>query len=321
MELAIFLQEAISRNWVLSDKSVIFFRAQEYPIVFSCQFFSLLRKKNFFVESLDCNALALNDLFARLHMSFLGLASIFWLKELESCDAKKRQQIFQYLQSYGGPAQIIGFFTSESSLKETPSLLMVDIPEKIEGDTFEVLLAFFEKNVAQKNNLLKKIVFHQSSSVALDSACVLMHYGQVIGKDTQLFASQWLDRIIVSEKSLFTLSQAFFAKDKAAFMKQWQSISDNYNMPFWIVFWGEQLFRASYFIWYQEQKQFAQARKMGFRLPFSFLQRDWKKIHREELKNAHQFLYDLDFDLKNNAHERTNLDLFFSKFFLNQFTL
>ena len=36
-------------------------------------------------------------------------------------------------------------------------------------------------------------------------------------------------------------------------------------------------------------------------MPFSFIQRDWRKISLDELRYAHQALYDFDYNFKNGA--------------------
>ena len=60
------------------------------------------------------------------------------------------------------------------------------------------------------------------------------------------------------------------------------------------------------------------AKKISYRLPFSFLNRDWRKFSLEELKGAHSFLYTLDYKLKNNC-EPGYLDLFYMKLFNQKF--
>ena len=61
-----------------------------------------------------------------------------------------------------------------------------------------------------------------------------------------------------------------------------------------------------------------QAKTMAFRLPFSFIQTDWKKYAPAELRAAHDFVYGMDHQLKNGG-DAFCFDLFYSKFFSGQF--
>lgn len=317
MQLIQFLESASSKEF-LNTPRVILFQAREYPIVFLSQFFTVLKAQQY-VETIACDTLVPQEIFAKLEMSFLGLSSLYWLTGMEDLDEKRKSALVTYLKSYTGAHTVFGFISSDSSIKEQKNLLIISIPDALDAAIFQALAVYFQKINAQKNTLFQKLLFAHAPTITLDQCCVAIHYGQLIGKDTQLFCASWLDAIIAPEKSLFILSQHFFAKDAKAFLQLWAKVGHEFGLPFWVAFWSEQVWRASYFIAYQEQKQFAPAKKISFRLPFSFMQRDWKKVQREELKNAHAFLYDFDFNLKNSNSESISLDLFFAKFFGNQF--
>ena len=100
-----------------------------------------------------------------------------------------------------------------------------------------------------------------------------MHYAKVLGANTDYFISAWLEKIITPERSLFTLSTYFFAKKAQLFFAEWKNIFGQYSEQFWIAFWSEQLWRAHHYVDYSKAKQFALAKKIGYRLPFTFMQR------------------------------------------------
>jgi hypothetical protein len=122
----------------------------------------------------------------------------------------------------------------------------------------------------------------------------------------------------VPELSLFTLSQYFFARDGMRFFKQWSILKDQYAAPFWISFWSEQLWRASSFIELSEQHNFAEAKRISFKLPFSFIQRDWKNVTVQELKRAHDVLYHCDCAIKNGGDPNV-LELFYTDYLQRQY--
>ncbi|HJZ23345.1 MAG TPA: hypothetical protein VJ201_02720, partial [Candidatus Babeliales bacterium] len=58
--------------------------------------------------------------------------------------------------------------------------------------------------------------------------------------------------------------------------------------------------------------------KAQYKLPFSFINRDWLLCNLTELRNAHQFLSTMDFRLKNGGSE-LGLEHFYGQFFENKF--
>ena len=94
-----------------------------------------------------------------------------------------------------------------------------------------------------------------------------------------------------------------------------QNIQSLSGAPIGVNNCGGHIMRA-YFL---EKNQMAQAKTVGARLPFSYLQRDWKKSTRAEIKQAHQSIYELDNASKNTIETQAGIDLFYTKFFLNEF--
>lgn len=120
--------------------------------------------------------------------------------------------------------------------------------------------------------------------------------------------------MLKSESSLFTLSQLFFAKQPEAFYRYLATIQSMYPEQFWISFWSEQLYRAFFYVTYMKKGNQSEAQKIGARLPFSFLQRDWRKHESAALASSHAFLYELDSALKNSRGE-LGFDRFYHNFF------
>ena len=67
-----------------------------------------------------------------------------------------------------------------------------------------------------------------------------------------------------------------------------------------------------------KQKKYAEAKKAQYKLPFSFINRDWSAYSLTTLRNAHHFLTNIDFRLKNGGSEIA-LEHFYTRFFENSF--
>ncbi len=97
------------------------------------------------------------------------------------------------------------------------------------------------------------------------------------------------------------------------FLNGGAALCDVYPEMFWVSFWSDQLWRASQYIAMQKVGDRASARSIGFRLPFSFLQRDWQTVREDKLKRAHEIMYAFDFSIKTGGS--CSFELMFLDFF------
>jgi len=317
MDLLSFVTE-YEQSPTITDS--FYFIGSEY----SSLFFSLLLekiRKNTQLSLIDSAAISDQELKSTLGMSFLGQTTVYWLSTLSEIDGRKRKKILDYLKDYSGSNPVLFFLDSETSEKEfkKTSLTGISIPESFNEETYKKISYFLYPMLEKQNNeYFYSYVFQPYSKVTVNTACQLMEYQLLLGSRTKEFVHTWLDKLLYTEKSLYTLGAAFFAKNEAKFFRLWREISSDYGYPFWISFWSDQLFRAYGFIVAKQKKNVAEAKKIAFRLPFTFVQKDWKELSVSEIKAAHDFLYSLDYNMKNGSSE-SSLEILFSQFFLNKF--
>ncbi len=241
---------------------------------------------------------------AALQTSFLGTTFCYWLGSLDELSTSKQKVWTEFFKSYHGPHTLI-FFSSDFS--KIRSIATVDLPDKVDAVLFQ--------NIAQmlgaKTVSFRAQLFKQTEKVLLDEVYFFVKYDAVLGKQSAQFARDWLPDMIVPEVSLFSLSQALFDRKPSSFFRLWKQIAHRYTAPFWITFWSEQLWRAYCYIRFQKMGKRLEAKKIGYRLPFSFLNRTWRNYTLEELKEYHHFLYEIDYHVKNSGSAYA-LDLFYS---------
>lgn len=300
-------------------QAVICFKGNQeaYPLLF----FSLLfkRLKTMPIISIDCVSEQWPTIQAQLETSFLGQRYIYWLGNISELDEKKKKQLIVYLGHYTGPNCVALFLPAELSIanKQCEEIMVEPL---IDQTSFIKLLTFFEKNGSVNIQSIVTRVYKENKTIPLDTACLLMHYLELLSANTtDYFISDWLSKIVTPEKSLFTLSAYLFSKKAKLFLQEWSKIGPDYSEQFWVAFWSEQLWRAYHFVEYSRAHQPALAKRIAMRLPFTFMQRDWQNFSVNELRNAHQAIYEIDFALKNGG-SAIALDAFYSKFFLGQFS-
>ncbi len=291
-----------------------------YPLLFFSTLCTQLKNQSsVLVKNIDLNSQDFLSIQASLETTFLGNGVMYWLGAIEQLDKAKQKCLFDYLATYTGPNNIAFFIGRDISPPLSDTSLRIEVPERMDADLFRIFFMRCGHTITPRMYQFITMLFERYNYVPLDAAPLLMHYARVLRAHIALFFDTWLDSIIMPETSLFALSQHFFAKNNHAFFDQWCDIREVYALPFWTSFWSEQLWRASFFIHLLANNQHAAAKRIGFRLPFSFLQRDWKKYHSDELAQAHQYICALDHHIKNGGSSM-GLDLFYSKFLFNQFS-
>jgi hypothetical protein len=319
MHLKEFLDHISSSNNLFPSGLVTCFAVKEphaIPVTFIAQIIANARMQGATIEVIDVASIPTAHFIAQLQTSFLGMGLIYYLRNCHELDKKNHQLLLEFLGAYQGPHQILLGALNENAVRLNKQCL-VEIPHAIDVTTMLTLFNFLKK----KNNLQVQ-KFIQSlcasyNSITLDQACMIFSYMQVIGKVDE--CANLFEKILQSEQSLFSLSQYFFAKDASNFFKRWAIIEQEYPMTFWCTYWSEQLWRAYYVCYYLERQQIQQAKSFGYRLPFSFVQKDWKKSSLQELRKAHQAIYELDVANKNNIETQAGIELFYIKFFQNLF--
>lgn len=247
---------------------------------------------------------------AHLDMSFLGEVSVFWLNE---DILSENPSIYSYLYSYTGP-NIVGYLNKTDSAQGKHHTVVIEVPDEVNYELFTQLFAFLYPTQSIKTTPIIKQIFKIYSLVAVDSVLLIMYYCILVGNKSDAFLNGWLPTLLNPEKSLFMLSALLFSKKEERFFKLWTLISSDYSDPFWTTYWSEQLFKATLFTSLMHAKNYAQAKRIAYRLPFSFVQKDWKLVTVEELKRAHDHLYEIDWNIKNGLH--AHFEHFYLQFML-----
>lgn len=239
----------------------------------------------------------------QLAMLFLGQQQWFWVGSLEQLSPQRRSYWLKYLNQYKGPHSIWCHVHEPVPVDE--SSFIITLPETVDYDEFVALGSLLFSDLPSKKYSLFQPIFNDRKTISLDVAYSILHYVRIVSvQDISEFIHEWVDVLVTPEHSLFTLSTLFFAKDTVQFYQLWASLKKIYSVHFWVTYWSEQLFRASLYIAAKQANDMQNAKKYAYRLPFSFIQRDWKKYTFQELRNAHQRLYDLDYRLKQGGDER-----------------
>lgn len=320
MTLRTFL-EYIERTQKLPSTGIYCFSSTVYPLLFFYYLFSFFKKQTIIVNYINCGNTDVASIKALLStMSFSGTTT-YWLENFYTLSAKKQQELLVYFQQYTGPHTVL-FFSQDINIASffgaSSSVESIALPDKIAPHDFSMVRFLVNDNPgAIKPGFAQQIARH-TDHLSLDSACLFAHYENVVGKSADDFFDTWVTRIIEPTSSLFLLSQHFFAKKQTLFFQQWAIASQLYMPSFWATFWADQIWRAYVFCDLMKNKKHAESKKAQYKLPFSFVNRDWSSYTAAELRNAHHFLWAMDFRLKNGACE-VGIEHFYAQFFGNKF--
>lgn len=289
---------------------IVCFMHKNYPALFFSQVHRFVRVTQT-IQTVDAAITSFTDIQTQCSMSFLGSQYIIWLGNLSDLDTKKQQQLLQFCATYTGP-HTLWFFISEPELWNTAHGQTITLPESITLQEYQELCTAWYPSIARTAQSLKDIFIQ--GTVDLEFAVLLLQYHCVLGRQVDMFVDQWAPKLREPEQSLFTLTTHFFAKQATPFFRLWKTIEPEYPAVFWSTFWSEQLFRAACVVECMRTNNPVLAKKMSYRLPFSFIQKDYKKVTLKELQRAHQFMYDYDVHVKNSGTPEF-LDVMFGTFF------
>lgn len=295
--------------------SLYVFVGEQYPSLFVARVLALLKHHYVLAaHQLDITARTDAEIKSMLSMSFLGQRSSFYVGNLSVLSSKERLYWRSYLEQYEGPHTVICFDTACLDIQRTDAM-HVQLPTHISRTDFKQIGSLF----GCKGVLFDRFadaLYERCAEVGLDTAAILFEYAQLVGKGTDQFFDEWLFNIVSLETSLFRLSQHFFAKDARLFFAQWEQVKNHYPAQFFVSYWSEQLWTGHLFTLLAKEGKITEARKIGYRLPFSFIQRQWHRYQHGELKKAHDALIALDSGIKLGAPDAV-IDLFYSSFFQN----
>jgi len=301
MDLKTFLEYAQNQEW-WSNQSVIFFVMDaDYPCLFFAHLFKQIQPLTGPVQSLDFhdseNGHAIR---ASCESSFLGTKTFYWCKHLGTLEAKRRAVWLDYFKRYRGPnCLLVGVSQMPNSVDRDK--VQVAIEELSSTAEVQQILAWAGIRDIKLRTFIAAELCKRTKKVPLDTIRLSAHYGILAGADYNTVLPRLIDTLLMPEKSLFTLSGFLLARNGQQFFRAWAAIASDFPEIFWVSYWSDVLWRAYYFATRMQSGNIVEAKQIGIRLPFSFLQRDWKTVNTAYLKNAVVRLYEIDRDLKNGA--------------------
>lgn len=297
------------------NPKAILFTGSDYPLLFFSLLYARLRVNKLPIHILDVSQCTVEQLQAQLSGTFLGTAHIYILKNFGGLGADKLETIKVMCSTYQGPHQLFCFFLDEEVMKDQ-SISFIPIPSQIDHEDYICLRAFL--GCTSRESQFSRFLFARAKTISLENACLMHYYQSTLGKNISMFFSEWLEKVLGMQTSLFTLSQYFFSKNAQAFFALKKRYDTEYAQEFWIGYWSLQLWQANIYIEFARQNKIVEGRKYAGRLPFTFMQKDWKHYQPAELAAAHTFLYEVDFNLKNGGSE-FGLHVFYLKFLHGHF--
>jgi hypothetical protein len=272
-------------------------------------------KKNIsFIDLCSTELLAFRTL---LSMSFLGNSALYWLGNINTLSDKKLQEYLTYLSTYTGPHIILLYVSQEQKelLRDVSYVIMCE--PVITVEQFCGLAHLNSFNAMRSITFFARLLMRRHKIIPLEIAFLLVRYASVLGRNSEQFIDDWLEYLVPSQESLFALSKSFFARDACSFYMQLAILEPMYTPVFWTTYWSEQLFRAYWFVRLKSAGATAASLgSIGQRLPFSFIERDWRSTSCIALKDLHAFVYTIDYELKNGGSP-VLLELLYARYFVS----
>lgn len=314
------LQSFFNDSWILTAQShpvTVITYHREYPHI-------LVQRMHEYLAAAECNTLMIDmhtwDISNKelLYTMFLGQQQTIVLHVAnDGLTGARLQFLNDIIQTYRGPNTLLCIIPQAlelSALSAHPEhALFVALPEHIDIATYVALLEWFNIKITDRMLHGMSNFFVDSMTLGFDHALLLTMYIPLI-TDYKIFCEQWLPLLSTTEQSLFVLSTAFFQKNTKLFFAQWTQYERQYEQSFWVSFWFDQLWRASLYVHAMHAQKHNDAKIARAKLPFSFINRDWKQYTSSELIVMCDWLYAADYKIKNGLGA-VPWDLFFAMVF------
>lgn len=298
MQLSVCLQQ-FSEILQQEHNYVLLFQGIEYPPLFFSYFVQqyLTDNSDYMYQQIDTANLSEAQIQSQLVTTFLGQKCIYWFGNCSSLKPKQKEFWIKYFSEYTGPHKIIAFFDDKIKINEK-HVNLIEIKKQYTFDDVKSLFAQIADVSPAKMAFFLSKIYRIKKSFSLDELFLLKDYVGVMGAKSEDFYKLWLNRLVVADESLYTLSQLFFEKKKHQFFDLWFQMKESYSEMFWVSFWSEQLYKAYFFIVFTKAKKFTEAKKVSFGLPFQFMKQTYAQCRLKDLSFLHQKIYQVDLDLK-----------------------
>lgn len=318
MKFEAFLERARDKTWWQDKPLICFCTATEYPLIFFTLLFEKMRSTIGVVRTLDLiDSEGVESLRATCESSFLGTKGFYWFKDIGALDAKRRTNWFSYIRQYYGPNCLI-FCASPTAGKMAKHALQIALPELSSTREMQICLTWLGIEDRRMQSLITTEIRKRLKKVPLDTISLLVRYVLLLEENDTRVLLQLFDQLLNTEKSLFALSGSLLAGNGQSFFRTWRLVVYDYPAIFWISYWSDFFWRAYYFVHFMQGGNNFTAKKFAVKLPFSFLQRDWRFANMPVLKQAIVSLYDIDRDLKNGSSAGyAAIEVTIMQFFMN----
>lgn len=292
---------------------LICFEGKQYPFIFFGQLFRTIRARNLCnIQNYTLEEHAIAEVFSAFSTTFLGEGKAYWCGNLSVLKTRDKAEYMRFLSSYQGPHNLLVFVNAQDKFSPGKDGVVIQV-DQLQVSMYQKIV---HEMYGQCPTFIEQACKKYAKQLTLDTLFLIMQYAELFEEEKIDYSL--LDRVMPSAISLFQLTESFFAKNMDVFMKKWDQVKEYYPVEFWIVFWAEQIWQAFLFVQQGKTKGLVAAKKIARRLPFSFMQKDWRNYTIVELVHAHHFLYNLDYNLKNGSSS-VGLDLFLLKFLAGGF--
>ena len=175
MDFVSFLQQ--SRNADFWERnSRICLTGKDYPAFFLSDFFTQIKDviapHYTGLQVMDTSS-AMGECMASLETTFLGMRSLYWLKNVSDASTSSKQQWLSYVSSYQGPHSILFFVDTADAASMDDDAIVV--PHAIDKQLFTQLFTFFAGAIScQRAHSAIQALYTRHTTVSLEMACVMI---------------------------------------------------------------------------------------------------------------------------------------------------
>src|SRR5438105_7694822 len=289
MEKQIFF-DAFDIFYKQSHLSTLVFSQQSgHSVLFSSLLLQHISHQNLNVQILNLDQNKRDEVHHILSMKYLGESIYYLLKGFCYLSVQEQEKWTHFIVNYQGPHRLILFISPEFIHVQSQFCMNVKIPETVTPAELLYLSQYFDqKHTLASIARLAHIIEQYVEKIKFDTAVMLIYYASVLSpRLIEQFILIRAPHFLYDEQSLFILADAFFAREKKFFLL-WNQVFDKYSVQFWINFWMDSAGKAALYCHYKRIGEHDNAKTISHRLPFGFINKNWKSHLPKSLINLHE---------------------------------
>lgn len=219
----------------------------------------------------------------RLSLQSIGGDHAWWIvNEHEGVLHAIDTHVWDVCMAYEGASRMVIVAPPGARTLSAEQGLYVELDEACSRESYGMLRSMYS---GFSSSLAMTAFAHEGEQRSVFKSVARAHrmalYEALLGARSEQFWTHWYDDVLAEKESLFTVAGHLLARDRRLFYAAWHRVQEQYPPEFWVTYVLELIWNSLAWVSMKQQGYSEKCPLKG--LPFSFINRDWRKHTIDDL--------------------------------------